>query len=863
MRKPDGEARVESKTSSRPVAGLLVAVLAIALIEALHSTVFHFGNIAPFLLLGVVAAAALFGRRAGLLCAALCLAYAGVVLSERGQPFQYDRRSLETLIVLAVAMPIAALAVGALRARLDLAGRERKKMEIETARLEERRAAHVERVALEEKAQHTSAELQRALADLQSTDVRLRLLAEALPALISYIDPQHRYVFCNRQYQEWFERPEELLVGKHLSEVLGQQAYEVVRPYLEQAFTGRRVEYEAWVLYSTGPRYIRATYVPDLREDGSVAGVAALVSDLSERRHLEEAQNFLSEAGEVLAQSLDYETTLRSVAKLAVPKVADWCAIDIVDTDGTRRRLAVEHVDPEKVKWALELQERYPPDENAPHGVPAVIRTGKSELYPQVPDELLVERAVDEEQLQMLRQIGFVSAMIVPMVTPERVVGAITYVSTDPHHHYGEDDLRLAESLAARAALAVENARLFRAARQEVVERRKTELALRESQEVFRSMADHAPVLIWMSDKDGRRTYFNKPWLDFTGATSEQAFGDGWLETVHPEDRSRCKDLYEESFQARRKLMIEYRLRRHDGMYRWVFDTGVPRFQADGTFLGFVGSSIDITDRKLNEEEIKRLNEDLEARVIARTEELRHANEELEAFSYSVSHDLRAPLRSISSYSRILQEEYGKILDDEGKDSLARILSASQRMAQLIDDLLKFARLAKTDLTPETLDLTAIANAFAAELRKRDPSRNATFEIREGMTEVADRQLMTIVIENLFENAWKFTSKNPHTVISFRSERQDGEKVYVLEDNGIGFDPAFAHKLFVPFERLHGQKDYPGTGIGLSNVKRIVERHGGTIWATGAVGKGARFSFTINLARAKNANDPARAQSRN
>lgn len=225
--------------------------------------------------------------------------------------------------------------------------------------------------------------------------------------------------------------------------------------------------------------------------------------------------------------------------------------------------------------------------------------------------------------------------------------------------------------------------------------------------------------------------------------------------------------------------------------------------------------------------------------------ELEEANRELEAFSYSVSHDLRAPLRSIDGFSQMLLEDYADKLDDKGKDYLRRIRAASQRMSQLINDLLTLSRISRADMHFEELNLTAMVEEITAELRQSQPERDVEFIIEPNVKAYGDSHLLRIVLENLLSNAWKFTSKHKSAIIEFGVKEHDGKTVYFVRDDGAGFDMAYVDKLFVPFQRLHEQDEFEGTGIGLATVQRIVHRHGGTVWAEGEVEKGATFYFTL------------------
>jgi light-regulated signal transduction histidine kinase (bacteriophytochrome) len=243
--------------------------------------------------------------------------------------------------------------------------------------------------------------------------------------------------------------------------------------------------------------------------------------------------------------------------------------------------------------------------------------------------------------------------------------------------------------------------------------------------------------------------------------------------------------------------------------------------------------------------EVRRANADLERRVAERTRQLEAANRELEAFAYAVSHDLRAPLRSMSGFSQILQENAPPGLDEKSRHYLQRIHDASLRMSSLIDDLLNLSRIGRSELTARPISLSQIAAEAAAAIRERHPTREVQLEITPGMEVTADPRLLRIALENLLSNAWKYTSRSPQARVCVGTQAGDSGPVYFVRDNGVGFDMKYADKLFVPFQRLHPESEFPGSGIGLVTVQRIVSRHGGRIWADAQPDAGATFYFTM------------------
>lgn len=373
----------------------------------------------------------------------------------------------------------------------------------------------------------------------------------------------------------------------------------------------------------------------------------------------------------------------------------------------------------------------------------------------------------------------------------------------------------------------------------DITERKQAEEARRVSEEDYRTLFECAPDGIVIANPEGYYIDANASICRMLGYTRDELIGLHSSDIVTQTEVQNV-GLALSMIKADSDYHWEWQFRRKDDS---VFAAEViATLMPDNNLLGMIR---DITERKQAEEEVRRLNAELEQRVQERTAQLEAANKELEAFSYSVSHDLRAPLRHINGFSQALSEDYADKLDEAGRGYLKEVRGATQEMSQLIDDVLQLARVTRTEMRSKSVDLSEVAQSVVADLRNRDAGRVVTFRIEEGLSTRGDQRLLQIMLSNLLGNAWKFTSKQEQPEIVFGCEQKDGETVCFVRDNGAGFEMAFADKLFGAFQRLHTADEFEGTGIGLATVRRIVNRHGGRVWADGAVGKGATFYFTL------------------
>jgi len=432
------------------------------------------------------------------------------------------------------------------------------------------------------------------------------------------------------------------------------------------------------------------------------------------------------------------------------------------------------------------------------------------------------------------------SELALPLTSRGEVLGALT-IQSNKQAAFSQEDIATFETMADLLANAILNARLYDQVQRELEERKRAEdtvrqlnvelearvrrrtAALKASEEKFRALAENNPSQIARYDRDGRYLYVNhigqsdrlRP-ENVIGKTLREVFGN------HP-----SIDFAEQKicqvFDSGEPVKTEYEINGFVGHLSLA-----PEFDPQGNVVSVISTTLDITERKKIEEE------------------LHAANRELEAFSYSVSHDLRAPLRAIDGFTRILMDDFASQIPEDGLVFLNRTRQAAKNMGQLIDDLLRLSRITRAELRSQPVDICALAQEIFEQLSLQEPGRSVKFEAARGLKVTGDERLLRVVLENLLNNAWKFTIKTPAPVIKVGKKKIKGKQVFYVNDNGVGFDMNYADKLFGAFQRLHSTEEFPGTGIGLAIVQRIIHRHGGQVWAESRPGEGTTFYFTLD-----------------
>ncbi len=762
--------------------------------------------------------------------------------------------------------------------------------------LARRASVAVDNAWLFQTAQEAMAQKDLALRALEAERARLEAVLQQMPAAVVLAEaPAGRIVFSNAKVEQvlgeavpplsntadferfWSAWPRErgyahydpsewpLMRAIQRGEALVDREFELVRP------DGRR----ATLLTSTAPIHDR---------DGRIVAAVATITDITSRKRAEDGLRFLAEAGEILASSLDYATTLKSVARLAVPRLADWCGVDIVEEDGSVSRLAVAHVDPAKVEWAYQLQQRYPFDPDAPTGLARVLRTGEAEFYPELSEEMLLSSARDEEEKEIIRRIGFSAVMIVPLIARGRTLGAITLVSAESGRRYDEDDLALARELARRAALAVDNARLYREAQEAEARSRQQAARVRALAEASRAFAEASLDLQAVLDTVSRHIAGAIDDLCVVRLLSE----DGcWLEPVavhhtDPDALALMRDLVardpfpaDEGFLGQviqrgeplfipqlsdedlaRLIKPEYApyLER----YRLASALAVP-LRVGGRVIGAIGAWRATPDRPFTEDDLTFLQElaDRAAQAIDNARLYQAAQEATrarETFLSIASHELKTPLTTVKAYGQLLQRflEQPRLDRERLAHVASQLVAQTERFETLINDLLDVSRIqrGRLELRPQPTDLSGLAAEVLARFEQAAERTSRHTLVLDAPAPVRGRwdpARIDQVLTNLVSNALKYSPQGGEVRVRVR---QDGEAAVVqVSDHGVGIAPEEQARLFRPFVRGERVRtSVGGTGLGLYIAWEMVAQHGGEIAVESTPGQGSTFTVRLPLA---------------
>jgi len=746
------------------------------------------------------------------------------------------------------------------------------------------------------------------------SEERYRTLIENVNDVVFATDRSGRFTYVSPVIERISGYRVEDLLGKPLIEIV----YAEDAAYLEEAarrtMAGQAEPREfriqekdgriRWVRSSSRPRY----------ENGELVGMIGIVTDINDRKRAEEAVQESEARYRQLVELSPYGIVVHARGKVMFANNAAARLMGAADASDLVGRSIMEVVRPERRQQLAErirtmLETGTPAEAREDQllrldGVPIDVETtGMPMIFGGEPAVQVVihditERKRTEDALRASEErYRYLVENVNDVVYTMDTLGNFTYVSPaissvssysadevkslGVAHFVHPDDLPALEQHRGRNLLGeagqidfrvfdkagdlrwirastsprVENGQVvgLNGIFSDITERKLTENALHESEERYRQLFENAHEIIYCHDLAGNFVSINPAAEVALGYTQTEVESMSLGQIIAPNSRGYVADLIDRVLSKRAipaAVEVEVITKQGDSV---LLEASPRVVERDGVPIAVQGIARDVTERKRAQKEIQRLNEQLEERVRERTAELRAANKELEAFSYSVSHDLRAPLRVIEGFSHVLLEEYGPLVDQQGQYYMSRIQATSTRMGHLIRDLLALARVTRSRMAWTTVDLSAIGHAIAGELANSDAQRDVQFIIENGVCVEGDASLLRVVLENLFENAWKYTSRHERARIEFGTRDADGETIYFVRDDGAGFDMEHASKLFGAFERLHPVSEFEGTGIGLATVQRIVERHGGHVWAEAEPEKGATFYFTLLPTRSASA----------
>ena len=678
---------------------------------------------------------------------------------------------------------------------------------------------------------------------LRISEERFRSMFERHQAVMLLIEPESgSIVEANAAAQKYYGYSREVLLSLKISDI-NQLPKEKVAEELKKALEERRTNFVFPHRLANGDvRWVEVYSSPNDVQGKKL--LFSIIHDITDRKkgeleliQLNRTLSAHSKSSQAMMRAEHEENYLNEVCKI----ITNDCGYKMVwigfAENGAQKSVRPVASAGFEQGYLEKLDITWDDTERGRGPTGTAIRTGK----PTRCMNMLTDPKFKPWREEAIRR-GYASSVVFPLLNGNKAFGAISIYSKEPNA-FVNDEITLLTDLSDDLAYGILSIRMQEA-------RKSAEEAVLKERNFCNAIIQTTSGLIVVLDPEGRIELFNHACEKATGYTYTELKGKPfWDYLLLPEERDTVKDVFNKIKEGNVNAEMEFENYwvKKDKSRRFIRWANSALKNTNGKVELIIGTGIDMTDDKINREKIDELNSFL----MQKTTDLLAANKELESFSYSVSHDLRGPLRTIKGFSDILLEDYGDKFDANGQEFMRRIKSGADKMNELIDDMLSLAKISRQEMNVEEIDLSAMVSAIIEELQQTEPQRSIETLIAQDIHGRADARLVNIVLSNLIGNAWKYSSKIPHAVIEFGTVEISGEKTYFIKDNGAGFDMTHAKRLFTPFQRLHSENEFPGTGIGLAIVSKVIQRHGGRIWPESEVGKGASFHFTLSVDKRK------------
>ena len=620
--------------------------------------------------------------------------------------------------------------------------------------------------------------------------------------------------------------PEELF-GRNGFEYVPQESLAYVREQFAEVvhIPGKTKTVEHQFVHKNGAVIWVESTITNLLHDPDITAIISNFRNITPRKESETRQRILNDASTILVSSLDHQITLREVADLIVPSLADYCRIAILDDQQQIKEITANHIDPSKISLVQALYEQYKDRVNTTHGLQRLLQMSKPELISTVSESVLEAVGDNVEMLTIVRALGLKSYMGIPLIARGKTIGAITFSSVQSYRYYSEDDMVFAQELGRRIALVLDNARLYQEAQEEIAERKQVETQLRQSEERYRLIVEHSSDVITLVGKEGTYYYVSPASKRVLGYLSEELMNVNSFDLVHPEDLALAQA--EMGKAAEGKLAkAAYRYRHKDGHWMILETAGTALFDENEQASMMVFTSHDVTERT-------------------------EAEQRKDAFISMASHELKTPVTSLKGFTNILQRRFNKQGDEQALVYLEKIDRQVNKLTKLINDLLDVSKIQKGKLTyqEERVDLVALIHEIIENVQGTTQTHTLHFEETKDVQVVCDKDRLGQVLINLLTNAMKYSPQAENVVVRVS---QDSENAIVsVQDFGIGIPQAHQERIFEQFYQVTDpeEKTYPGLGIGLYISSEIVKRHGGRLWVESCKGEGSTFYFTLPLVK--------------